>query len=368
MRRRIRILVDELVDARPAAAGPLRGPRPSTSPTSWATDGSAGAAPAPRSRRSTPGSTSCAPGSGSPGSLGPAADRSLGRQVARRRGSTRAAATPGVGQRRLVRPVRARAPAGRRSTTSPTTGCWPRWPPARRPGCGPTTTSCSTAAAPWWSCSPDLARTRGARPCRRPDPQRGRPRPLPHAAGPARPSCPDGPVAVYVGTLHDERIDVALLVALAEARPDLQIALVGPDSLGPETSARLAAVPTVHLLGAQPYDRVPGFLQHADVVVIPHLVNPFTESLDPIKAYECLAAGRPTVATPVAGFRGLGPPVVVRDRCRVRRRQWSPCSTPLRGEPAGPGRRPRSPRWRERAEAMLAVMAPGAQGRSRDRR
>ena len=62
----------------------------------------------------------------------------------------------------------------------------------------------------------------------------------------------------------------------------------------------------VHLLGPVPYDQVPAFLQHADVVIIPHLVNPFTESLDPIKAYECLAAGRPTVATPVAGFRDLG--------------------------------------------------------------
>jgi glycosyltransferase involved in cell wall biosynthesis len=54
---------------------------------------------------------------------------------------------------------------------------------------------------------------------------------------------------------------------------------------------------------------VPGYLQHADVVIVPHLVTPFTESLDPIKAYECLAVGRPTVATTVAGFRTLDPPV-----------------------------------------------------------
>jgi hypothetical protein len=39
------------------------------------------------------------------------------------------------------------------------------------------------------------------------------------------------------------------------------------------------------------------------VVVVPHRVSPFTESLDPIKAYECLAVGKPTVATAVAGFR-----------------------------------------------------------------
>ena len=49
----------------------------------------------------------------------------------------------------------------------------------------------------------------------------------------------------------------------------------------------------------------------ADVIIVPHLRTPFTESLDPIKAYECRAVGRPVVATDVAGFRDLGPPVVV---------------------------------------------------------
>ena len=47
--------------------------------------------------------------------------------------------------------------------------------------------------------------------------------------------------------------------------------------------------PNVHLLGARPYEDVPAYLQHADVVIVPHRVSPFTESLDPIKAYECLA-------------------------------------------------------------------------------
>ena len=125
---------------------------------------------------------------------------------------------------------------------------------------------------------------------------------------------PASPVAVYVGTLHEERVDVPLLLAVARSRPDLQVAVVGPDSLGPASHELLAAEPAVHLLGPVAYDRVPAFLQHADVVVIPHQVNPFTESLDPIKAYECLAAGRPTVSTPVAGFRDLGAPVVVADR------------------------------------------------------
>jgi hypothetical protein len=38
---------------------------------------------------------------------------------------------------------------------------------------------------------------------------------------------------------------------------------------------------------------------------VPHVVTPFTDSLDPIKLYEYQAAGRPVVSTPVAGFRDL---------------------------------------------------------------
>jgi len=62
----------------------------------------------------------------------------------------------------------------------------------------------------------------------------------------------------------------------------------------------------VSLLGPRAYADVPAYLQHADVIVVPHHVTPFTDSLDPIKAYECAAVGRPTVATRIAGFNGLG--------------------------------------------------------------
>jgi teichuronic acid biosynthesis glycosyltransferase TuaH len=113
----------------------------------------------------------------------------------------------------------------------------------------------------------------------------------------------DAPVAVYVGSLHDERLDVQLLVELAHSLPRLSVVLVGPESLGRDSRRLLADLPNVFLLGARPYRDVPAYLQHADVIVVPHRVSPFTESLDPIKAYECLAVDTPTVATPVAGFR-----------------------------------------------------------------
>ncbi len=205
-------------------------------------------------------------------------------------------------------------------------------------------------------CSPALARTRG----------RNRPVELiPNAVDvelfrtqrPRPTDLPRSPVAVYVGTLHTERVDVGLVAELATALPDVQIALVGPDCLPTEVSASLTAIANIHVLGPRPYGQVPAYFQHADVVIIPHQLNPFTESLDPIKAYECLAVGRPTVATPVAGFRELGPPVVVAGRAEFVEAVRSAIAT---APPAGAVVTPadgRVPTWHERAETMDSLMA-----------
>jgi GT2 family glycosyltransferase/glycosyltransferase involved in cell wall biosynthesis len=125
---------------------------------------------------------------------------------------------------------------------------------------------------------------------------------------------PKAPIAVYVGTLDEDRLDIDLIADLAGASPNLEIVLVGPNSLTSASVEALGAHRNVTLLGPRPYAVVPAYLQHADVVIVPHIVSPLTESLDPIMAYECLAVGRPTIATPAAGFRALSSPVVVVER------------------------------------------------------
>jgi len=212
-------------------------------------------------------------------------------------------------------------------------------------------------------CSPDLARTRGSdRPVEIiPNAvdvelfQSARPRPV---------DLPPGDVALYAGTLHEDRLDVDLCVELSEALPGVALVLLGPDSLQASSRARLASRPNVHLLGLRPYAEVPAYLQHADVVVVPHVVTPFTESLDPIKYYECLAVGRPTVATPVAGFREAGWPIVTADRSKyvdaVRTALMAPRSN-ARLDAGHVDTEHRSecsnvPTWRQRALHFLAVV------------
>jgi teichuronic acid biosynthesis glycosyltransferase TuaH len=164
-----------------------------------------------------------------------------------------------------------------------------------------------------------------------------RPRPRPH-------DLPDAPVAVYVGSLHDWRIDVELIVELARAQPQLSLVFVGPNSLEQGSRRLLEALPNIVLLGPRPYRDVPGYLQHADVVIVPHRISPFTESLDPIKVYECLAIETPTVATPVAGFREHAEELHVVDRAVFPTRVGELVRAPSRSTRAA-----EPPQWEERA-------------------
>lgn len=114
---------------------------------------------------------------------------------------------------------------------------------------------------------------------------------------------PDGAVAVYVGTLHADRLDVALCEDIAtRLKGTATLVLVGPDALSDTARAGLRAA-GVMVLGARTHQEVIGYLQHADALVVPHVVTSFTDSLDPIKLYEYQAAGRQVVSTAVAGFR-----------------------------------------------------------------
>lgn len=151
------------------------------------------------------------------------------------------------------------------------------------------------------------------------------------------------PVAVYVGTLHEDRLDVHLVAKLAEAMPALNVTLVGPNALTRANSERLANLPNVRLLGSRSYAFVPGYLQHADVLIVPHVGSPFTDSLDPIKAYECVAIDRPTVATPVAGFRQAPDGVTV-----VEPDDFIEGVRAALSQPASRAPRPALPTWRQR--------------------
>ena len=128
--------------------------------------------------------------------------------------------------------------------------------------------------------------------------------------GPRPADLPQGPVVLYVGTVHADRVDLALCASTARRLGTrATVVLVGPAPIDPAERRRLEEAGVV-LLGPRDSAVVPAYLTHADVLLVPHVVTPFTDSLDPIKLYEYRAANRPVVSTPVAGFREADDPRV----------------------------------------------------------
>lgn len=108
--------------------------------------------------------------------------------------------------------------------------------------------------------------------------------------------------------LHDSRLDVDALEALAEADPSWQIVLIGPVKPGQVDTDRLRRYRNIHLLGQKPRQEVPRYLKGVAVALIPYRLNELTRNIFPLKLYEYLAAGLPVVAAALpelAPFAGV---------------------------------------------------------------
>ena len=122
------------------------------------------------------------------------------------------------------------------------------------------------------------------------------------------------PVFGYTGSIHGDRVDVNLVEALARLLIVRQLpgtlVLLGPNMLNAADTRRLLATGRVVLPGPRAYRDLPEYMRAFDVCMTPHCMTEFVESLNPIKLWEYLAAGKPIVSTDVAGFRDF--PEVVR--------------------------------------------------------
>lgn len=105
------------------------------------------------------------------------------------------------------------------------------------------------------------------------------------------------PVMAYVGVI-DERLDYALIAALADAFPHGHVILAGP--VVKVDPALLPQRANVHYTGRLPYHALPSLLAGVDVALMPFAINRATASISPTKTLEYFAARRPVVSTPIA--------------------------------------------------------------------
>jgi glycosyltransferase involved in cell wall biosynthesis len=103
------------------------------------------------------------------------------------------------------------------------------------------------------------------------------------------------PVLGYFGVV-DERMDYELLKKLAAANPDWSIAMVGPTL----KVHHFPSLPNLHWLGKKDYAELPAYCKAFDVCLMPFALNEATEFINPTKALEYMATGRPIVSSAVA--------------------------------------------------------------------
>lgn len=112
----------------------------------------------------------------------------------------------------------------------------------------------------------------------------------------------------YCGVI-DERMDLDLIAAVADARPEWHFVMLGPVVKISETD--LPRRTNIHYLGQKDYRSLPGYFAGWDVGLLPFAINDSTRYISPTKTPEYLAAGLPAVSTPITdvvdpyGLNGL---------------------------------------------------------------
>ncbi len=117
----------------------------------------------------------------------------------------------------------------------------------------------------------------------------------------------------YVGNIN-VKVDLALIAELARRQPQWHFVLIGQvGEMDDDTATALAHcrdIPNIHELGGKAYTEVPAYVAHLDTALMAYRIRPdlWTLAGSPLKLYEYLAAGRPTVSVDMAAiepFRGL---------------------------------------------------------------
>jgi len=105
-----------------------------------------------------------------------------------------------------------------------------------------------------------------------------------------------GPRLGFFGVI-DERMDLALLEAVARERPEWHLVLLGP--VCKVDPADLPCRPNIHYLGSKAYADLPNYVAGWDVALLPFAKNESTRFISPTKTPEYLAAGKPVVSTSI---------------------------------------------------------------------
>lgn len=133
------------------------------------------------------------------------------------------------------------------------------------------------------------------------------------------------PRVIYVGALAGW-MDWTLMKSVVEALPELSFVFIGRETFTKKENRKarltLQKQPNVYFLGPCDSNRVPAYLQHATVGIIPFAGYGLKAFSTPMKLYEYLSAGLPIVST-LPYWRWIGVESEIPMRCATTADEFS---------------------------------------------
>lgn len=116
-----------------------------------------------------------------------------------------------------------------------------------------------------------------------------------------------GPIFGFFGLIHFW-VDCKLIAEVARRRPQYSFVLIGDEMTDTSELKRLS---NVYLLGRRPNEELPVYCASFVAGLLPFVRSDLTQTVNPIKMYEYLAAGLPVVSTPMAEAERYRGPITI---------------------------------------------------------
>lgn len=103
----------------------------------------------------------------------------------------------------------------------------------------------------------------------------------------------------FSGAIDAYKNNIRLIEKCAETYPNYHFVMIGPEKVSdPDLDlTKLKSMNNMHFLGEKNWEDLPAYFDNFDAYFIPHNINDYTAGSHPIKYFEGLAAGLPTLAT-----------------------------------------------------------------------
>ena len=114
------------------------------------------------------------------------------------------------------------------------------------------------------------------------------------------------PIIGFTGAIDEYKLNLPLVEKCARAYPEYSFVLIGPTAVAdrPPNLASLKSLTNVHFLGVRDYAQLPNYFDHWDAYIIPYNLNDYTrKGCFPVKFFDALAAGLPTVVTNLPAYQ-----------------------------------------------------------------